>query len=78
MSKIKTFSWEDPDTLIIETTSGRRKCKTHNFLSGGHKFFHAEMNGDEVHVLTGGKTNRGPSKRHIVTASGHYKGSKGA
>ena len=39
MSKIKTFTWDDPDTLEFTTTSEKRKCKTHNFLAGGHKFF---------------------------------------
>lgn len=77
MSKIKSFSWEEPDTLHIDTSWGKRKCKR-NFLAGGHKFFHAEINGDEVHVLTGPRGSSRPSKRHIVSSSGLYKGSRGA
>ena len=77
MSKIKTFSWENPDTLHIETTSGKRKCKTSNFLAGGNKYFHAEIHGDEIHVLTGSKTGSKPTRRHIVNSSGIYKGGKG-
>ena len=78
MSTIKSFSWEDPDTLIIQKSQGKSRCKSSNFLSGGNKFFHAEIVGDEVHVLTGGKTSSRPNKRHIVNASGVYRGSKGA
>lgn len=77
MSKIKTFSWEDPDTLYIDTTSGKRKCKTSNFLAGSHKFFHAEVHGDEIHVLTGPKNNSRPTKRHLVSSSGTYRGGRG-
>lgn len=76
MSKIRTFSWEDPNTLVIDTAAGKRKCTSSNFLAGGHKFFHAEIHGDEIHVLTGPKSNRVPNKRHIVNYSGMYKGGR--
>ena len=78
MSDIRSFTWEDPDTLYIDTRWGKRKCKTSNFLSGSHKFYHAQISGDEVHVFTGPSTSSRPSKKHIVKASGLYKGAKKA
>lgn len=77
MSKINTFSWKDPDTLEITMSTGtKHRCKSSNFLAGGHKFFHAEVHGDDVHVLTGPKTNPKPTKRHIVNRT-TYKGARG-
>ncbi len=69
--------WDDyEEVLTIRRPSGQVfRVRSSAILAGGHMVFGVETVGDEIHVLTGPKTNRQPTRRVRFTDAGRYKGS---
>ena len=72
-----TGYWEEnSETLVITRANGQtRKVKNRSITTGSHKVFGVETFGQEIHVLTGPKSNRSPSRRVKFNDSGGYIGS---
>jgi hypothetical protein len=69
---------ESAKELTILRPSGQ-KYRVHStpILAGSHKVFGVETVGKEIHVLTGPRGNRQPSRRVKFNDSGMYKGNSG-
>lgn len=67
---------EAANELTIRRTNGQTyRVKGTPITAGSHKVFGVETRGEEVHVLTGPKSNSRPNRRVKFNNSGTYKGS---
>jgi hypothetical protein len=69
--------WDNSkDELIITRPNGQKyRVRGTAALAGSHQVFAVETVGNEIHVLTGPKSNRTPNRRVKYSDSGTYKGS---
>ena len=71
--------WDDStEELTIVRPNGQKfRVGGSAILSGSHQVFGVETVGREVHVFTGPRGNRQPSRRVKFSDSGMYKGNSG-
>ena len=72
-------SWDEAEErLAITRPDGQEyRIDAMQALAGGHRVFAVETVGNEIHLLTGPRSNRQPNRRVKFTAGGVYKGNSG-
>lgn len=78
MTRILVGLWDtEAKELRIRRTNGQeRKVRHSSITAGSHKVFGVETVDDEIHVLTGPRTNRQPTRRVMFSDAGVYRGMK--